>query len=705
MALTNWSPELIKFYNKQIIDRDSLYNKYRSEKYGKRWAKAFKNLSSVEKGNIKKLYLNWQKILPNIKKIEAGNLIRLDEASEILKLPKSTATKGLTTRLYDALSRQGSRGPQGRNFIDNVLRPTFKLEKIKIGEAVPSWFIKDPRTVKDGVKILNDYYQRSGSKYGITSDVLERVKDLHGKNKNIVKTFVKGDLNKTLDLINDRGWTGSQGSTAMFRLGQLYNGHKFANVDFKLPKNKKLASSIFESIDKAPYTNVFHSRGYQLALATITENLADDYWKKGSMESFKKDIRRVLNKNGIPGTKWQINELIGVTPTTRTGAYPYSQFVNLMEKKFNTGQYADYVKQLGKYQIELQGAKDPSSVISKYDTYAKNFRELHGLKKTQLPTLSTQHPSKLYSAKRLDQLKAQGLDLPEHFKKAKYSIGVGEKTPTLGEVRTAFRESPELIKKINKSPLKKIIELRVGCADGCLAQVAKNEPGKITKALNTLPDKTKGFLGLLGRGGMKAAPLAAVAAAGAIAEPLVKQFRNDDPTTYLSNPDQQKGMLLSMLESETPQVDEEILKWQYPGQIAGAAAAIPGSSAVMKARKARKFGTARAALGPAGKVLAGSFSPLAVAASLPIGIAAQVKGGSDFEDIATDPFNWIGPAFASSGARIATRGMNPTGILAKAIRMGMSPGALRVVSRLGAPGLALTAGLKGYDLYKNWGQE
>ena len=294
------------------------------------------------------------------------------------------------------------------------------------------------------------------------------------------------------------------------------------------------------------------------------------------------------------------------------------------------------------------------------------------------------------------------------FKESKEFASLPETSQTL--IQSRIDKSPrfynQLVKSINSVPaLKSMMEKRVRCAEGCLAQVAKNEPGKFGKALETLPQKAKGFLGLLGRGGMKAAPLAAVAAAGAIAEPLVKQFRNDDPSTYLSNPDQQKGMLLSMLESETPQVDEEILKWQYPGQIAGAAAAIPGSSAVMKARKARKFGTARAALGPAGKVLAGSFSPLAVAASLPIGIAAQVKGGSDFEDIATDPFNWIGPAFASSGARIATRGMNPTGILAKAIRMGMSPGALRVVSRLGAPGLALTAGLKGYDLYKNWGQE
>ena len=31
-------------------------------------------------------------------------------------------------------------------------------------------------------------------------------------------------------------------------------------------------------------------------------------------------------------------------------------------------------------------------------------------------------------------------------------------------------------------------------------------------------------------------------------EPLVKQFRNDDPSTYLSDPEQQKGMLLATIE-------------------------------------------------------------------------------------------------------------------------------------------------------------
>jgi len=221
-------------------------------------------------------------------------------------------------------------------------------------------------------------------------------------------------------------------------------------------------------------------------------------------------------------------------------------------------------------------------------------------------------------------------------------------------------------------------------------------------ALGKVKNAATGFLGMLGRGGVKAAPLAAVAALGAVAEPLVKQFRNDDPTTYMTDENQQKGVLLSLVEAETPQVDEEILKWQHPGQIAGAAAAIPGSGAMMKARKAKGFGLPRQALGPVGKVLAGSFSPLGVAASLPISLAAQVKGGSEIEDIATDPMNWLGPAFASSGAKMATRGMAPTGILSKALRMGMSPKTLRLISsRFGLPGLALSAGLTGYDWWKN----
>jgi len=41
--------------------------------------------------------------------------------------------------------------------------------------------------------------------------------------------------------------------------------------------------------------------------------------------------------------------------------------------------------------------------------------------------------------------------------------------------------------------------------------------------------------------------------------PLVKQFRNDDPTTYLTNEDQMKGMLIATLEGQPGIVDQEVL--------------------------------------------------------------------------------------------------------------------------------------------------
>ena len=264
----------------------------------------------------------------------------------------------------------------------------------------------------------------------------------------------------------------------------------------------------------------------------------------------------------------------------------------------------------------------------------------------------------------------------------------------------------------------------------CVNTKLTNEPVqssmrlRVSEGIGKMKPAATNFLKLLGRGGLKAAPLAAAAAVGAAIEPLVKQFRIDDPTTYLTDESQMKGMLLATIEGETPKVDQEILKWQYPGLgAATAAGAIPGAREAYLDRLTgrgpagpagtklpativnKPVGKVRAALGikgVLGKALGASFSPLAAAATLPISVAAQRKGGTEWGDIATDPTNWMAPAFASAGAEMATRGMKPTGILAKAIRMGMSPRTLRLVaSRFGMPGLAISAGMWGYDKWKN----
>ena len=266
---------------------------------------------------------------------------------------------------------------------------------------------------------------------------------------------------------------------------------------------------------------------------------------------------------------------------------------------------------------------------------------------------------------------------------------------------------------------------RIGYALGtatinCVNTKLTNEPVqssmklRVTEGIGKIKPAATSFLKLLGRAGTKAAPLAALAAVGAGIEPLVKQFVADDPSTYLTNENQMKGMLLATIEGETPKVDEEILKWQMPALgAATAAGAIPGAGELYKTRRGvgptgplpGGVGKARAALGISGvlgKALGATFSPLAGAATLPLTVAAQRKGGTEWGDIATDPMNWMTPAFASAGAEMATKGMKPTGIMAQAIRLGMSPRTLRLVSsRLGWPGLAVSAGMWGYDKWKN----
>ena len=264
---------------------------------------------------------------------------------------------------------------------------------------------------------------------------------------------------------------------------------------------------------------------------------------------------------------------------------------------------------------------------------------------------------------------------------------------------------------------------------GCVETIKRDPVGSANKlaameatsgALGKVKNVATTFLGTLGKFGARAAPLAAVAALGAVAEPLVKQFRNDDYSTYLSDPEQQGSMLLAMVEQETPKVDQEILKWKYPGEVAAiGAGAIPGAGELYKQRRAirpdkfigpmqKGVGPTRAALGISGvlgKALGATFSPLAVAATLPFNVAAQRSAGTDYSDIVADPGTWMGPAFASTGAQMATKGIqNP--MLLRALRLGFSPGALRAFSsRLGLPGLALTGGMWGYDKWKNWGKD
>ena len=82
-------------------------------------------------------------------------------------------------------------------------------------------------------------------------------------------------------------------------------------------------------------------------------------------------------------------------------------------------------------------------------------------------------------------------------------------------------------------------------------------------------------------------------------------------------------------------------------------------------------------------------------------IAGQGQQGDSLGEIATNPWNYAGLAFADDLSKFTTKGLGPG--ISKAMRLGISPAALRIGSRfLGLPGLALSLGISGYEMYDDY---
>lgn len=283
---------------------------------------------------------------------------------------------------------------------------------------------------------------------------------------------------------------------------------------------------------------------------------------------------------------------------------------------------------------------------------------------------------------------------------------------------------------------------RMGFAKGgsCATQVAAKfdeDPVKFAQDVNKIPEqpgiinKAKSaaskFLSVAKKGGR----FGAFAAAGAATAGLVKEFRNDDPSTYLSNEDQQKNMLIDMLTQPVSTPLEEPSTAFGDAQLPAigavtAAGMVPGGAELYRQRTGsgvrkgplggprldadklpipkNRVSPFRAAFGPLsgvlGKGLAATGTPLGMLALEPLYIGQQIADGDSAGEIATNPLNYLGPAFAGSLSKEATRFAGPT--MSNIMRLGISPTTLKTVSRrFGIPGLALSAGMSGYEMYQN----
>jgi hypothetical protein len=263
---------------------------------------------------------------------------------------------------------------------------------------------------------------------------------------------------------------------------------------------------------------------------------------------------------------------------------------------------------------------------------------------------------------------------------------------------------------VNNGPICGVVQKKnkggsvISCVDA-VEDAIQNNPQKLANdasKIGKFKQAATGFLNFLKGPGPKT--FGAGAAVGT-AVGLVKLFKNDDPTTYLSNEDQQKNMLVDMAtQPVSVNIDRPaILDYQLPAlgaTVAASTAAIAPST--IKASKSRSLGIERKPPGIAktglrvlGRGLGVAASPALLAPFAAGDIASQIAAGDSPTDIATDPLNYLYPAFADQTPKL-TRGLSPT--LRKVARLGLPRIALKGLSRLGIGGFAASAAIQGLGL-------
>jgi hypothetical protein len=491
--------------------------------------------------------------------------------------------------------------------------------------------------------------------------------------------------------------------------------------------------------------------------------------------------RTKIIKPEVPG--FNINEVLQTRGQFGNKAYPYTQFADLAEGHFNQKKLTWFQNRLNADQAKIIQALKKNDIAGA-KKIIRGFRDYRIGQKEILPKSNlgdiyiaeewadkvgkkvggsykgeayTKPLSKIYKQIDVDIWKEQyGLDLEKYAKEKGINLDVKggkpiEQVLTPGYRNTLLKNLANIRKDFqnNTGGVCKIFGSRSfasgGSAVGCVREfdeAVKNDPPGLMKKMASIDEGAtgvlgkvrnlgRGFLGLMGKFGPTAGKYGAIAAAGAIAQPLVKQFRNDDPFTYLTDPDQQAGMLEALIEGERPKPRSEALDLAHTaGTVGATAAVIPGTgrmydyrrglleSKIPKAgpvseagltagdylkRHGKGFGKLRAGAGVGMKLLSGMFTPAGILATEPLRIAQMRREGESWGEVAKSPTLWMGPAFADTMTRIATSGMKPSSRLAKALSLGISRPMLKTISRkFGMPGLALSAGLSGYDLWKDY---
>ena len=624
----------------------------------------------------------------------------------------------------------------------NTLRTYNTPSKQNLDSTTSDWIkdnIKKIRTIKDGksVNLYKDLTKtdlknwtslQESSK--ISSVMVDNIKEYDEVFRDQIKKTKK--LPELVEVFQETSMkTPATVANTEALYSRLLRGETFRR-DVGITKDAVLGKKIIDELAINSTNNARRSAFYRIALDNINKLYPNE---SGNLETFKNNFRNEL-KNILKTKKvpFSVNEVIGLSTGESRGIQPFSVFVDAVDTNINEGELARYQGQFSKKVKSIQkllSGNTPNVVEAErialsldsnrktlIDSLTKKGFTLDQINQLNLPDIKVgSNVLETYKAKDLSRFKKAGVDIAQFAKDKGFYIDVKKAKPfwesnikntivaaaqnNTGNVCNIFAGKVAFSKDGG----------RIGFSGGCGKEMAEametdrvGTLNKINQTEGIIPKFKNAALGFLKNPGIRRFGIAGAVGAGVQA--IVKEFRNDDPTSYLSNEDQQKNMLVAMAtEPIAPDFERPaILDYQLPAlgaSVAGSTALVAPST--IKASRSRGLGVERKGIArTAGRVLGRGLGVAAAPGFLaPIAamdIANQVAEGDSVSDLATDPLNYLYPAFADQTPKL-TRGL-PSAVRGIA-SLGMSPAALRVLSRAGLLGLGASLGLQGMKLLQD----
>jgi hypothetical protein len=501
---------------------------------------------------------------------------------------------------------------------------------------------------------------------GVTGATATRVKNvtnhLNKLDKSNVKELIKGGETNINKLINQtKKVLGISENLAARRLGQLIEAYR-GDTQYIDKGNKFLArqtGNVIKGLQSGKFGGIGGSLLRKLHEQKVSKDIGEN---KNFFTSLKKRIQE-----SIPGNKYETDVVKNLASSARYGTSPYSIFLQGIATDINQEKGKSLDKAFGWAEKKLQAATtmaEKKQIANEYNKKARAFAAdaNKNLKKGQLPVrvmeISFEEPSKVIKNKAGYELFDDVFE--EIYDKHGYSFKVPKDLKTVYDVKPFVRSGTGQM-KIAKA-------------------LAQNAPRLWSVApYIALPATAIG----LGYGLLKGSPLEAAE--------VDQKTETELPKPETVRYDKTLGAFVNPADDVVSQAG--LLDWAAENPIP----VVAGTAATgLATKKGRAIG--KGAL----KKLAALGAPLPTAAMDAYFIGRQIEEGRDPTDIAKDPFNWLGLATMEPLTKAAGLA-DKSGKFASAMRLGMSPGLIRGISRFaGLPGLAISTGLTAYDQYKKY---